>query len=158
MLVDTSAFPVGSSLDYESEEEVEALAALQAEAKAFVENDSPRPVSNMVLAFGVAPILALFLVRFDQPRKPEDAERWAVVGDLPPMHFETDDTPSPALALDLYCGIAQDWAYNVLEGQDLSECYPIEVAPTREHAEMLLGRVDFIQRELIPLAEAAPLQ
>jgi hypothetical protein len=29
----------------------------------------------MVLAFGVAPILALFLVRFDRPRKPEDAER-----------------------------------------------------------------------------------
>lgn len=108
-----------------------------------------------MLAFGVAPILALFLVRFERPRKPEDAERWVVVGNLPPMHFETDDTPTPALALQLYCAIAQDWADNVLEGRDLSDSYPIEVAPTREHAEMLLGRIDFIRRELIPLAEAS---
>lgn len=153
MLVDTSAFPVGLNLDYKSEEEVEALAALQAEAKAFVENDSPRPVSDMVLAFGVAPILALFLVRFDQPRRPEDAERWAVVGNLPSMHFETDDTPTPALALQLYCAIAQDWADNILAGRDLSESYPIPVAPTREHAENLLGRIDFIRTKLIPLAQ-----
>lgn len=76
-----------------------------------------------------------------------------MVGDLPPMHFETDDTPTPALALHLYCAIAQDWADNVLEGRDLSESYPIEASPTREHADMLLSRVDFIRKEIIPLAE-----
>lgn len=156
MLVDTSRFPVGLNIDYESPEEAEALKALQAEAQEFVDSDSPRPVSSIVLAFGVTPILALFLVRFDRPRKPEDAERWAVVGDLPPMHFETDDTPTPALALRLYCAIAQDWADNVIAGRDLSDSYPIEVAPTREYAEMLLSRVDFIRRELIPLAEPSP--
>mgnify|MGYP001256732425 CR=1 FL=1 len=152
MLVDTSAFPVGLTLDYESDEEIEGLEALQAEAKAFVEKDSARPISDMVLAFGVAPILALFLVRFERPRRPDDAERWAVVGNLPSMHFETDDTPTPALALQLYCAIGQDWAHNVLEGRDLSDSYPIEAAPTREHAELLLSMIDFIQRELIPLA------
>lgn len=73
-----------------------------------------------------------------------------VVGDLPSMHFETDDIPTPALALRLYCAIAQDWADNVLEGRDLSDSYPIEVAPTREHAEMLLGRVEFIRTKLWP--------
>jgi len=82
----------------------------------------------------------------------EDAERWVVVGNLPSMHFETDDTPTPALALRLYCAIAQDWADNVLAGRDLSDSYPIPVAPTRKHAEMLLGRVDFIRRVLIPRA------
>lgn len=156
MLVDTSRFPVGLDIDYDSREEVEALRALQVEAKAFVDRDSHAPILNLVLAFGVSPLLALFLVRFERPRKPEDTERWAVVGDLPPMHFETDDTPTPALALRLYCAIAQDWADSVLEGRDLSECYPIEVAPTREHAEMLLSRIDFIRRELIPLAEVSP--
>ncbi|MDO8377527.1 hypothetical protein [Phenylobacterium sp.] len=44
-----------------------------------------------------------------------------VVGDLPSMHFEGDDTPTPAIALELDCAIAQDWADNVLEGRDLSE-------------------------------------
>ncbi|HEX4712601.1 hypothetical protein [Phenylobacterium sp.] len=75
-----------------------------------------------------------------------------VVGDLPSMHFETDDPPTPDVALRLYCAIAQDWADNVLEGRDLSDSYPIPVAPTREHAEMLLGRIEFIRKELIPLA------
>lgn len=41
-----------------------------------------------------------------------------VVGDLPSMHFETDDTPEPWLALKLYCAIAQVWADNVSESSD----------------------------------------
>ncbi|MDP1874164.1 hypothetical protein [Phenylobacterium sp.] len=75
-----------------------------------------------------------------------------MVGNLPSMHFETDDTPTPALALRLYCAIAQDWADNVVAGRDLSESYPIPVAQTPELAENLLGRVDFSRTKLIPLA------
>ena len=75
-----------------------------------------------------------------------------MVGDLPSMHFETDDSPTPAIALRLYCAIAQDWADNVLAGRDLSESYPIPVAPTRDHADMLLSRVENIRKNYIPLA------
>ena len=153
MRIDTSGFPFGRDLDYESADEVAQLDLLKAEALAFVDSDSPFPVADIVLAFGVAPIIGLFLARFMPGGKPEDAERWVVVGDLPPMHFEIDDTPTPALALRLYCAIAQDWADNVLAGRDLSDSYPIEVEPTREHAEMLLSRVAFIRRRLIRLAE-----
>jgi len=152
-LVDTSSFPTGQSLDYESEEEVEQLVALRDEAWRYL--DTYRwnpPIEDLVLAFGIAPIIALFLVRRAPGGRPDDAERWVVVGNLPSMHFETDDTPTPALALQLYCAIAQDWADNVLAGRDLSDSYPIPVAPTREHAEMLLGRIDFIRTKLIPLA------
>lgn len=153
-LVDTSGWPVGRDIDYESEDEVEAIQALRFAAQAYV--DSCRwamPIEDLMLAFGVGPILGLYLLRFALGGKPEDRERWVVVGDLPSMNFETDDTPTPALALQLYCAIAQDWADNVLEGRDLSDSYPIEVAPTPEHAEMLLGRVDFIRREITPLAQ-----
>ncbi len=151
--IDTSGFPVGRDLDYESAEEVERLGALSVEARAFVDSDSWAPaIADLVLAFGVAPIVGLFLARFVPGGKPEDAERWVVVGDLPPMHFETDDTPTAALALRLYCAIAQDWADNVLAGRDLSDSYPIEVAPTCEYAEMLLSRIAYIRQEMIPLA------
>ena len=71
---------------------------------------------------------------------------------MPSMHFETDDAPEPWFALELYCAIAQDWADNVLAGRHLSDSYPIPVEPTREHAEMLLGRVGFIRRKFVPLA------
>ncbi|MDP3490266.1 MAG: hypothetical protein Q8R71_09020 [Phenylobacterium sp.] len=126
---------------------------LRAEAWRYLHTYSwKRPIADLVLAFGVAPILALFLARREPGARLEDAERWVVVGNLPSMHFETDDTPTPALALRLYCAIAQDWADNVVAGRDLSESYPIPVAPTPELAENLLGRVDFSRTKLILLA------
>lgn len=152
-LVDTSSFPTGENLDYESEEEVEQLEVLRAEAWRYLHTYRwAPPIADLVLAFGLAPILALFLARRGPGTRPEDAERWVVVGNLPSMHFETDEAPTPAVALRLYCAIAQDWAENVLEGRDLSDSYPIPVAPTREHAEMLLSRIDFIRTKLIPMA------
>lgn len=152
-LVDTSSFPVGETLDYESEEEIALLEVLRAEAWSYLDTYRWVPtISDLILAFGVAPILALFLVRREPGGRPEDAERWVVVGDLPSMHFETDDTPTPALALRLYCAIAQDWADNVMAERDLSESYPIPVAPTQEHAHLLLDRIDFIRTKLIPRA------
>jgi hypothetical protein len=109
------------------------------------------PITDLVLAFGVAPIIGLFLMRFGPGAKPCDAERWVVVGDLPSMHFETDDAPTPKIALQLYCAIAQDWADTILEGRDLSASYPIPVAPTREHAELLKSRIETIRTNFIPL-------
>jgi len=152
-LVDTSHFPVGKDIDYESSEEAKAIDELTAQAFAFVNSYRwTPPIERLVLAFGVGPLLGLFLMRFEPGGRPEDRERRVVVGDLPPMHFETDDAPTPSDALRLYCAIAQDWADNVLAERDLSESYPIEVAPTAEHAEMLLSRIDFIRREMVPLA------
>jgi hypothetical protein len=73
-----------------------------------------------------------------------------VVGDLPSVCFETEGVPTPSFALKVYCSICQDWAEAVLEGRDLRECYPIKAAPTREHAEMLMGRIEFMREKLIP--------
>jgi hypothetical protein len=152
-LVDASRFPVGRGIDYTSDEEAAAIQALTEQAQAFVGSYRwTRPVEALTLAFGVGPMLGLYLMRFQPGGKPEDRERWVVVGDLPSMHFETDDAPKPWLALELYCAIAQDWADNVMAGRDLSDSYPIPVAPTREYAKMLLSRIDFIRREFVPLA------
>jgi hypothetical protein len=152
-LIDTSAFPTGDNIDYESDEEIQLLKKLTDDAWSFVRSYRwTPPIADLVLAFGIAPMIGLYLMRFAPGGKREDAERWVVVGDLPSMHFETDDTPTPALALRLYCAIAQDWADNVLAGSDLSDSYPIPVAPTKEHAEMLLSRVENIRKNYVPLA------
>lgn len=37
-----------------------------------------------------------------------------------------------------------------MAGADLSENYPIDVDPTREHAEMPLNRIEFFQRRSKP--------
>ncbi|MCA3756119.1 MAG: hypothetical protein IM669_01135 [Phenylobacterium sp.] len=151
--IDTSRFPVGNDLDYAGEEERRRLAALTDEAWSFVRGWRwDPPVAELVLAFAVAPILGLFLMRFAPGGRPEDAERWVVVGALPSMHFETDDAQTPARALELCCAIAQDWADGVLTGRDLSDSYPFPIDPTRANAERLLDRVEFIRENLIPLA------
>lgn len=151
--VDISDFPVGKNIDYEDEEELPGLRDLEARAWSFARIvDWDPPIADMVLAFGLAPVIGVFLMRFAPGGRPWDAERWVVVGDLPSMHFETDDAPTPTLAIQLYCAIAQDWADSVLAGRDLSDSYPIPVDPTAEHAEMLLSRIDTLRRTFLPEA------
>lgn len=87
-LVNTFSFPTGESLDYESEEELRELDVLRAEAWRYLHTYSwDPPIADLVLAFGVAPVVALFLARRRPGARPEDAERWVVVGDLPSMHL-----------------------------------------------------------------------
>ena len=153
--VDTSSFQLGVAADEVPDEEGPLLEALTSDVWAFARSRKwAPPVKEILLAYGVGGILGLFLVRFAEPitagELVGETELWAVVGNLPSIWFDSEVAPTRALALQLYCAIAQDWAEAVLEGRDLTESYPIPVAPTRQHAEMLLGRIDFIRENLIP--------
>jgi hypothetical protein len=159
--VDTSCFQLGTPPDYDDPAEIQEetlwLRELRERAVDYVSSFRwAPPITDVLLAFGVGTVIGLFLVRFEKglPGEGEgDKECWAVTGDLPSMYFETD-ARTPAEALQLYCAIAEDWAENVLAGRDLSESYPIPVAPTQEHAKMLKSRIEFIREELVPLAGA----
>lgn len=147
---------MGVAAGEDPEEEGPLLSALATEARAFIQSHSwAPPIQDLLLAYGVGGIIGLFLVRYTHPLGGElegETEQWVVVGDLPSACFETDSTPTPPIALKLYCAICEDWADAVLTGRDLSECYPIRVAPTCEHAEMLMGRIEFVREKLIPKA------
>ena len=157
-IVDATHFPVGAAeLDLADAEHLAGLPELQARARAHVESwRTAQPIRELVFAFGQAPIVAVFLVRFEQPiargELAGETEMWAIAGDVPEMCFETIDAPTPADALRLYCAIAADWARTVLGRRDLSQCYPITAEPTREHAKMLLGRVKTLKKSWVPLA------
>ncbi|WP_300574806.1 hypothetical protein [Phenylobacterium sp.] len=153
--VDTSAFQLAGVPDPEEDAQ---LAELEAEARDYVGTRPwAKPISEMLLAFGVSRILALFLVRFDEPiswEGEEDAELWVIVGDLPPAYFATDDSPNPAEALETYCIFMEDWADRVLNGDDLEGAYPVAADPTEEHARMLKSRLEFIRQSVIPIVDA----
>jgi hypothetical protein len=161
--IDTSAFPTGApDIDYDDADDLAGLEELKEVARAYVTSwRSAQPIREMVLAFGLSPIVGVFLVRFADPivrgELAGETEIWAISGDLPSMCFETDDARTPADALRLYCAIAEDWANTVLSGGDLSQCYPIPVAPTRELADMLSSRVRFLREEFIPHRESRSL-
>jgi hypothetical protein len=154
--VDTSRFPVGRDIDYESKAELERLASLRHEAERFLQGFRwTPPIAKLTLAFGVAPIAALFLARFERGIEGGgngDKELWVMVGNLPAAYFVVDECHRPAEALEVYCELMEDWADNVMAGADLSASYPVSVEPTIEHAHMLKGRIEFIRERLIPLA------
>jgi hypothetical protein len=72
---------------------------------------------------------------------------------MPSIYFETEGIETRAEALSVYCNIAEDWADHVIAGDGYSECYPIPVEPTLEHASMLKSRIATIRQEFIPLVE-----
>jgi len=157
-LVDATHFPLGApELDYADAAHLAALPELRARAEAHVMSwSSSQPIRAMVFAFGLAPIVAVFLVRFERPigrgALAGETEMWALAGDLPEMCFETSDAPTPADALRLYCAIAEDWGQAALGRRDVSRCYPIPLEPTREHGKMLLGRVKLLRKSWVPIA------
>ncbi len=155
--VDTSAFQLEGVPDAEEDA---LLAQREDEARNYVASFGwSKPIQEILLAFGMSGILALFLVRFDEAVRwegEEDAELWVVIGDLPPAYFATDDSPNPGEALETYCIFMEDWADRILKGEDLAGSYPVAAAPTVEHAEMLKSRIEFIRGEIIPLVRCPP--
>jgi hypothetical protein len=155
-LVDTTDFQLGAGSDEDAEVERQLLAEMEADAWHFLASSNLPPVKTLLLAFGVGKICALYLAQLEHPiprgESKGDTERWVVVGDLPFIHFETEGVEAREAALRLYCAIAQVWAESVLMGTSLAESYPIYVEPTPEHARMLLSRIEFIRRQLVPMA------
>lgn len=153
--VDTSSFQLAGEPDPEEDEK---LAQREREAREYIARfTGASPIKETLLAFGVSDILALFLVRFEEPIRwdgEEDAEIWVVVGDLPPAHLVTDDCINPPDALETYCVFMEDWADRVLKGEDLEGAYLVTAEPTQEHAEMLKSRIEFIRDEIIPVVQA----
>jgi len=156
--VDATHFPVAADeLDYADPAHLAALPELRARAEAHVLGwSSAQPIDEMLFAFGLAPLVAVFLVRFARPiargELAGETEMWAVAGDLPDMCFETSDAPTPSDALRLYCAIAEDWAKAAIGRRDVSACYPIPQEPTREHGKLLLGRVKLLRKSWVPVA------
>jgi hypothetical protein len=154
VMLDISTFQLGVGSDDDAEEEGVLLGELERRARAFVQSHAwAPPIKEMLLAFGVGGVIGLYLVRFEQGISSGEGkgatEIWVVVGDLPSIYFETEGSETRAAALRTYCDIAEAWADAVLSGADCSECFPVPVQPTEEHARMLKSRLQTIREEFI---------
>lgn len=151
---DVSGLQLAPDLTGDDAEDSALLVNMAQDAEAYIASHHwAPPIAQLFLGYGLGGILALFLAHFSHPLPGgQDEWLWVVVGDLPPAYFVTDAAQTPPEALGIYCELMEEWAELVVAEEDLSAAFPVEVAPTREHAEMLLGRVDFIRTNLIPLA------
>ena len=75
-----------------------------------------------------------------------------VVGDIPPAILPIGAGSNAAMALDVYLGEMQEWVEAVDEGRSVEDLLPVNVPPTKEWADDLRGRLDFIDNKIL-LAE-----
>ena len=93
-------------------------------------------------------ILAVFLFRI-VPGEKADEWIWIIVGDLPPAYLTVDICPNPATALDGYIGAMQEWVDAAFGGKSVADLIPVNVPATREYAELLQSRLEFLDERIL---------
>ena len=155
MDIDTSSFQDESEITGDDPEDTELLREMAAEARAYIEDyEWCPPVESVHLAFGIGGVVAAFLVQFDEAIEDTDDDAlWIIVGDLPNAYVIVEPGDDGEAALSRYCGLMEDWTFNVLKGNSLEESFPVAAEATHENAEMLNQRIAFIRTEILESPE-----
>ena len=150
MDIDTSDFQEESEIKGDDPEDTESLREMATEARAYMEDFEWCPsIESVHLALGVVGIVGVFLFQFDEVIEDDDDALWVVVGDLPSAYVIVEPGDDGITALERYCELMEDWAFNVLKGNSLDESFPVEAEATHEHAEMLRQRIVFLRTEIL---------
>lgn len=151
MDIDTSAFQEESKITGDDPDDTKLLREMAAEARAYIEDfEWSPPIESLHLGLGVGGVIAAFLVQFEEEIDGTDDDAlWVVVGDLPSAYVVVEPDDDGVAALERYCEVMEDWAFNVLKGNSLDDSFPVEAEATDEHAEMLNSRIAFIRTEIL---------
>ena len=108
-----------------------------------------RGVREEFLAYGVGGVIGVFLFRIEPAQDGVDDTLWVVVGDIPSAYLVCDDAPDWRAALRAYVDEMRRWISAVRSGKTLDDVIPVRAKPTREHADMLASRLEFIEMHII---------
>jgi hypothetical protein len=87
---------------------------------------------------------AFFLFEIDNTASVEDSFLWVIVGDIPSMYLDIYGPATTKEVLRRYIELAEDWVFNVKNGLPTDECFPFNVTPTTELAELLEKKISFM--------------
>ena len=150
MDIDTSDWQEESKIEGEDPEDTDLLREMAAEARRYMEEFEWCPtIESVHLALGVGGVVGVFLFQFDEVIEDDDDALWVVVGDLPSAYVIVEPDDDGISALERYCELMEDWAFNVLKGNSLEDSFPVGAEATQEHAEMLRQRIVFLRSEII---------
>jgi hypothetical protein len=139
----------------EDAEDTNLLKGMAADARSYIESHEwCPPIRRFSLGYGVGGVIALFHFEFTESIDGTDSELWVVVGDLPSAYFVYEGNENPAAALEQYCGLMEEWALAARDDESVDECFPVDAEANLENAEMLLTRIAFIRKELVPEARS----
>ena len=104
------------------------------------------------LVYSCGCIIGLFYFEIvPDAAKGADRHVWIIVGDLPSVYIDILSASSAHSALDLYIKLMEEWASKVNNGEDISDCFPINVPAIKEYADMLTTRMTLLKEDHLPL-------
>jgi hypothetical protein len=135
----------------EDEEELRLLREMAAEAHTFLSSFSwCEEIREAYFGDGFGKIVAVFFFRIEPSRPEVDEWLWVVVGDLPSAFLVTDDCNAPSEALDGYIYEMSKWVKLAKRGRTSKQVIPVNVPATPEYANMLEGRLKFLEDVIVP--------
>jgi hypothetical protein len=97
-----------------------------------------------------ARVVAIFLFGIVPARQQVDEWLWVVVGDLPSAYLVTDDCKVPSEALQGYITEMRKWVRLAKAGRTSPNVIPVNVPATPEWAKELEGRLNFLEKDILP--------
>jgi hypothetical protein len=149
--MNTNGYQLLPNIVGDDDQDTALLRSMAADAQAYIESFAwCPPISEAYLASGVGGITALFLFEFFRRIRDRDDRLWVVVGDLPKAYLVVEPNDSPAVVMEQYCGLMEDWIAAVRNGTSLQEVFPVAAEPTPENALSLEKRIAFLLEKIIP--------
>jgi hypothetical protein len=108
-------------------------------------------IENEYIGAAFDGIIYIFLFNISSNRAEVDPWLWVVVGDVPSAYITCESARTPYEALDAYLGAMEEWVAAARDGKPVSELIPVNVAPTKQNAEMLNVRLAFLDQKIRPL-------
>lgn len=141
-----------SRMKGDSRRDTSLLRAMYKEARDYTESFSwCRGVKGAYFGLGVGGVVAVFLFRIEPNKSNIDEWLWVVVGDLPSAYLVTDVSPTPAAALQTYVREMKKWVRAARSRRSVKELIPVNVPATRSWANRLRRRLEFLERDIVPL-------
>lgn len=107
-------------------------------------------IKGEYLGYGAEGIIYIFLFEIEPGRPEVNRWIWVIVGDIPPAFLPADDATTPFEVLDSYIGALEEWVEAAREGKSVAELIPVNVDATPANAEMLAGRLKFLDERILP--------
>jgi len=107
-------------------------------------------IKGEYFGYGAEGIIYIFLFEIEPGRPEVNRWIWVIVGDVPPAFLPADDATTPFEVLDAYIGALEEWVEAAREGKSVAELIPVNVDATPANAEMLAGRLKFLDDRILP--------
>lgn len=126
------------------------LPTLTAAASAFLASQSwCASVLLVKPIFAIEGVLGVFRCSLITAHPDADPMVWVIVGDLPPAYIVHEPGDSWQDALRGYADEMERWVEAVRAGTAVDRLIPVDAPPTRETADLLASRIEFLRTNLV---------